>query len=115
MKKIFSALVSSLVLPATALAQAVPPGIPTNIPQTNITRFEDILVIISRVVGWIQALFFLAATVAIFYAAYLYLTAAGDEEKFKKAKDQFIYAVVAIAIALLSGIVPTIIGNFLQR
>jgi hypothetical protein len=83
-------------------------------PQVNITSVDRIFDIIRKIVGYLQALFWIAATLFIFYAAYLYLTAAGDPEKVGAAKNQLIYAVIAIAIALVAFSVPTIVGTFLQ-
>lgn len=79
----------------------------------NITSVNQIFDLINRIVGYIQALFWIVATVFIFYAAYLYLTAAGDPEAVGKARDQLIYAVVAMAVALLAFAIPTIIQSFL--
>ncbi len=84
-------------------------------PQVNITSVDRIFQIIRNIVGYIQALFWIAATLFIFYAAYLYLTAAGDPEKVGVAKNQLIYAVIAIAIGLVAFSVPTIIGTFLSQ
>ncbi|TSC96486.1 MAG: Uncharacterized protein Athens071426_97 [Parcubacteria group bacterium Athens0714_26] len=91
----------------------VPPSI--NPPQTSVTSLNDVSAIIGNIINWLMGLFFVVAVLFLFYAAFLYLTAAGDEEKVKKAKNQLIYAIIAIAIALLSGTVQFIVQNTLNR
>lgn len=102
-----------LSTPLVSMA-AVPCPAGQTCPTTgNITSVNQIFDLINRIVGYIQALFWIGATVFIFYAAYLYLTAAGDPEKVGAARSQLIYAVVAMAVALIAFAIPTIIQSFL--
>ena len=87
----------------------------TNAPNLGITGLNDISQIIVGLVNWVTGLFFVAAILFLFYAAYLYLSAAGDPEQLKKAKDQLIYSVIAIAVALLAGSIRFIVESILQR
>lgn len=76
---------------------------------------EDITRIIVGLVNWITGLFFVAAILSLFYAAYLYLAAGGDPEKLGSAKNTLIYSIIAIAIALLASSVRFIVENILTR
>ena len=107
-KKIVSATL--LALPVIGLAQEFP-GL--NVPQTGIRDLPGINRVIATVVNWVTGLFFVVAILFLFYAAYLYLGAAGDPERLTKAKDQLVYSVVAIAVALLAGSIRYIVANLL--
>jgi len=98
-----SLLVSSMVLLSgvTVLAQVItpPPPAPSPIQGLNATALFRIL---GYVVGWIYIVFFVIAIVLILLAAFTYLTSGGDPAKVTSAKNQLIYAAVAVAIAILS-------------
>ena len=103
--------IALLALPIIGFAQANIPGL--NPPQTGITSINDVNTVIVRIVNWVMGIFFVAAVLFIFWAAYLYLTAAGDTEKVSKAHNQLIYSIVAIAVALLAGSMRYIVANLL--
>lgn len=63
--------------------------------------------------GWYTA-FFIFAIIFILVAAFKYLTAVGQPEKIKTAHTMLIWAIVAIAIALLSVAAAQIIQTFLK-
>jgi len=68
---------------------------------------------IRRIAGYIQTIFFIIATIFIILAAFKYLTAQGDEEKIRIAKQMIMYAVAAIVIALVAtGVKYIIVGLF---
>jgi hypothetical protein len=105
------AAVAMTMLPLLVFAQTV---YPANVPTTGIKTLSDVSRIIANIVTWITGLFFVVAILFIFYAAYLYLGAAGDPERLTKAKNQLIYSVIAIAVALLAGSVRFIVENILK-
>ena len=82
-------------------------------PQTGVTDLNAINRIIVTIVNWVMGLFFVAAVLFIFWAAYLYLTASGNPEQVTKAHNQLIYSIVAIAVALLAGSMRFIVANLL--
>lgn len=100
-----------LLTPALALGQTGFGGV--NTPKTNITSLSGVEGVISRIVNWITGLFFVVAILYIFYAAYLFLTSGGDEEKIKLAKTQLLYSIIAIAVALLAGTMRYIVASIL--
>ena len=94
-----------------ALAQIA--NIPGTQP-TGVSTVGQIVDLIRFIVRWVYIIFFIIAVLFIIFAAFTYLTAAGDDEKVKKAKSQIIYAAVAIIVALLSVAFETIIRTFIQ-
>ena len=110
-KKVLTGIVLlSVVAPLAAFAQVTPPA------NANYTSYTGISNFITNVIGgWLFGLLTALAVIFILFAAYLYLTAGGDDEKIKKAKSMIIYALVAVAIGLLAralvGLISTAIGT----
>jgi hypothetical protein len=114
--KEFGVSILSLALPVMASAQNIPaPHSPTQagIPQGNISSIQGVLNTVCIVFAW--AFYFLVAAAVIFiiYAAFKYLTAAGDAEKVKGAGNTLLYAAVAVGVALLARAIPLIVASFL--
>ncbi len=112
MKNLTKKVITGIMLlsPALAFGQNINPSV----PKTNITSLSGVESVITRIVNWITGLFFVAAILYIFYAAWLYLSAAGDEEKIHKAKNQLLYSIIAIAVALLAGTMRYIVASILS-
>jgi len=113
-KIIASVIAISVVMPLASVVYAQP-STGLNLPgaNTNITTVSGAVDIIRGVVRWIYVIFFIIAVLFIIFAAFTYLTAGGDPEKTTKAKNQLIYAAVAIAVALLALGFQSIVSNFL--
>ena len=112
MKKFFGILgivAMSLVLASSAMAVDIPGITPTG--PTTVTGTVDV---IKNIVRWVYIIFFIIAVLFILFAAFTYLTAQGDPEKVKNARDQIIYAAVAIIVALIAVSVDTIVSTFLS-
>ena len=69
---------------------------------------QRILGILQTVINWMLTGLIALAVIFVIIAAYNYLTAAGDEEKVKTAKNMIIYAVVAVAVGLASQILVSL-------
>lgn len=108
-KKTLVAILS--IAPLAAFAQTIPP---VNVPSSNVRSLSDISRIIVTLINWLTGIFFAVAVLFIFYAAYLYLTAAGDEKRLGQAKNQLIYSIIAIVVALLAGSIRFIVSSLLQ-
>lgn len=107
------AVVSSVPLGVFAQQSPLPTFsgvLPTN-PLNNITAVENILL---NVLGWMFTIFMILAVVMVIWAAFLYLTAAGNEQNVKKAKQQLVYAVIAIVIALMASGFEQVLLDLLQ-
>lgn len=81
------------VLGFTSVANAIEPPGPATIRLFNI---------IDTLTNFLLGLLIALSVIFIIYAAYLYLTAAGEEDQYKTAKQVIWYAVIAIAVGLLS-------------
>jgi len=100
MKRLASVGIAVLTaLPALALAQ-----------PTSITGFVGLL---NQALVYILTFFWIIAAIFIILAAFSYLTAGGDEEKLKSAKQKVIYAIVAIVVALLAQSIRWVVSSFL--
>ncbi len=99
-KKIVAVAAVALIVasPLAALAQR-PSGIDAIAPVTSLGGATSSL---AKIVNWIIVVFWILTVLFLIWAAIIYLTAGGDEEKLKAAKSRVIYAVIAAAIALLS-------------
>jgi len=74
----------------------------------------DVFRILVNLVRYTYTIFFIVAIVFIIVAAFKFLTAGGNPEKIQSARTQIMWAVVAIAIALISVGAATIIKGFLE-
>ena len=110
MKNLIKKALTGIMLLTPALTFG---AITIDTPKTNITSLTGVEGVISRIVNWITGLFFVVAVLYIFYAAYLFLTSGGDEEKIKLAKTQLLYSIIAIAVALLAGTMRYIVASIL--
>ena len=95
-----------LVLPLIAGAQA-------NTVPTGLTSLDQIYDVIVTVADYIFAFLLILAVIFILFAAFQYLTSAGDEGKVSSAKSALIYALVAVAVALLAKGLLSVVGNLL--
>ncbi len=116
--KIFIALIIfSMFLPF--LAGAITPGtIPgakeLGTEKSPVETPKQLLNAIASVVGWVYTVFFIVAVFFILIAAFNYLTGGDQPEKIKLVHTQLIYAVIAIAIALLAVGATAIIKDVLK-
>jgi hypothetical protein len=83
-------------------------------PPPGITRFEGFLAVFDTLLNWLFTLLLILAVIYIIMAAFAYLTAGGEEEKIKKAHGKIIFAVVAIAVALLSKGIQFVVTQLLS-
>ncbi|MDP3015355.1 MAG: hypothetical protein Q8N28_03040 [bacterium] len=82
--------------------------------RSKITTPSHILNILTKIVRYTYTIFFIVAIIFIIIAAFNFLTAQGDPEKIKGARAQILWAVVAIAIALISVGAAQIIQTFID-
>ena len=102
---VLSALVS--ILPVIAFAQG------------NVSTLCNIIGNVANLVAVFGTIILIIAFVVLLYAAFLFITGAGNEEAIKKAKSFIIYALIGLAVALLAIFADDILmqlfgGNFLQ-
>jgi magnesium-transporting ATPase (P-type) len=109
----FGAPVLALALPMIAAAQLQQPPIsaPSNI--NNINQITGGAGIICVLINWVFWLLIVLTIVFVLYAAFLYLTAAGEPEKVKAASHTLLYAAVAVIVALIAKGLPLIVSGFI--
>ncbi|MEK7629944.1 MAG: hypothetical protein AAB432_00985 [Patescibacteria group bacterium] len=95
------------------IIQAASDQVINSIPKAPITNIDQTYGAVAAIVTWFINLFWILAVATVIYAAFLYLTAGGNEEKVTKAKKFLLYAVIAAAIALLSTGIDIIVSGLL--
>jgi len=113
MKKnlIIFTLISLLLAPTVGLlgAEIAEPNV-DNPPITNLQQMVDL---IEQVAKWIYAIVFALAIIFILIAAFQFLTAGGNPDTIAKARQNIIYALVAIAIAIIAWGLPKLVEALL--
>jgi hypothetical protein len=107
MKKYFY-ITLSILIPFLAGAQNIPRQ-----PQTGITTPQKVIQLIEKASGWFYSALVALAILFIIYAAFKFLTAGGDEKKVGEAKQQLIYAIIALAVAMLATGIVKVLQQFL--
>jgi heme/copper-type cytochrome/quinol oxidase subunit 2 len=98
-----------------ALAQQPPPVVPPPLGGPGPVQSPDEAIqLLRQVLVWAATIFWILAVLFIFWAAFNYLTARGDQEKADKAKKMLWYAIIAIAIGLMAYALPTFVDRFLR-
>jgi hypothetical protein len=92
---------------APLLARAAGPGEVTDenlkLKDTLAGGPNDVLVIVNRIIDYLFTALLVAAVIFVLYAAFKYLTSSGNEEGLQTAHKMLIWAMVAIAVALVAG------------
>lgn len=109
-------LITVITLPMVMMVAGAQGGdTPPLTPESPIESLGGAYTVLENIMGWIYTFFFIIAAIMILVAAFQYLTAQGSEDKVKKAKNTLIYAVIAIAIALVAlgidNIVSSLVGG----
>ncbi|MDO8515900.1 MAG: hypothetical protein Q7S28_01470 [bacterium] len=93
-----------LVGPFAAFAQV------NTAPFTTVTDVKNFM---CDIFGWLFYFLVVLSTIFVVIAAYRYLTAAGDPKAVQTANHMFLYAAVAVAVALLAKGIPSIMASIL--
>ncbi|MFH1866948.1 MAG: pilin [Patescibacteria group bacterium] len=114
-KKIIIVLIV-LALPLLVKAQSVDPGLQltadaAGLPTGTTSPITVISIIVNSLLGVLGVVFL----ILIIYAGFLWMTAAGNEEKVTKAKGLIGNAVVGLAIVLASFIITSFIFTALKK
>jgi len=98
-------LLSKLAL-IGVLGLALMPGVALAVDKPDIAGIkdlDDIQTILTNIADYVFTFFYIIVGIFFVWAALSFLMAGGDAEKVTKAKNMFIYAIIAVAIALLAG------------
>jgi len=104
MKKIISALVliTLLVLPVVGLAQA------EDIPDVEL---DEALVNITNFMFWVLMA---VAVIFLIAAGISFVTAQGDPEKVKKARDYVLYALIGVVVGVMAKGLTTFLEKIIK-
>jgi hypothetical protein len=86
-------------------------GIQT-LPDATIFTPEGFVVLFNRIIDIIFTLLLILAVILILYAAYKYMTSAGEPEQIKSANRTLVFALVAVAVAVLTRSFIFVVGCF---
>ena len=100
MKKILLSLVlfSLLIMMPMGVAMAQP----ETVPDTSITSFGAALSVIDGFVDWLYAFLLLAAAFYLIWGALDYVLGGGDAAKIESGRNKIKYALIGVAIAVVS-------------
>jgi len=79
-----------------------------------ITSPTQISTILTNVLNIVSGVVFTVALIMLLWAAILYLTAGGSEDRVSRAKNYLIYAIVGIAVAVLAFSAEPFLRNFFK-
>jgi len=90
MKKIFlgTILATLLIAPVTVSAQSA--AAPT----------IDVLGVLDNLINWLFTILLIVAVIFLIIAAFNFITASGDPEKIKTARNFVLYALIGVAVAV---------------
>lgn len=115
MRRLTFFLALAILLPSFALAAPTGPGDVADerlrLQNTLTEGPNSVLPIINLLISWIYTIFLVIAVLMILITAYKYLTAGGDEEAVSAAHSSLKWTIVAIAVALLSAGVVTLVES----
>ena len=104
-------------LTGETITAPIPAGTPLPGTYTGGIKASFGIICAYSLIEWATNIAFLViaalSVLVIVAAAFMYLTAAGNPEGTKKAKNFLLYAVIGIVIAILARIIPNIIIQFL--
>ena len=97
-----------------AQAPTVPPNIIPVLPSAPLTKLTATKTPISVFMNWTIGIFWVVAVGMVIWAAFLFLTAGGDEDKVREAKMRLKYALIAGAVALVSTGIDILVNALLS-
>ena len=90
-----------VALPSTVLAQSnINLGLTSDVEGALGLGTQDVRVTIARIINVMMGLLGIIAVVIVLYGGFLWMTAAGNEERIDKAKKMIIAGVIGLAIIL---------------
>ena len=98
MKRILPVLISLSLLVTPVMALAQQPG-----PEDAPGWYEiDVMDVLENIANWLFAVLLVIAAIFIIVAGYFFVTAAGDPDKSKKARDFVMYALIGVLVGFIA-------------
>lgn len=118
LKKVSKAVIGILSLaalaPVAVFAQITPTTGP-NAPAVVAGSYNDVLSIINNAATWLFGILAAIAVVLLIYAAFLFLTSGGEEERVKTARKYVVYALIGLGIGIVAKGIISLIFSFLGQ
>jgi len=95
----------------TGVVKAQGSGLTEYLPEDPLKTGENPIDLAMRIINMAILLAALVCVVILIAAGYSYITAAGDEQKIKKAGDTLTYAIVGLVICFISVILVQFVLN----
>ena len=109
----FAVPVVALALPLVAAAQITNPA-SGGLPATSgINSLATVGSSLCAIANWLFYFLIIVAVIFVVYAAFKYLTAAGDPEKVKTASHILLYAAIAIVVGIFAKALPTLVSSII--
>ncbi len=106
MKKTFFIIaLGLLLLPVVASTQG---------PEPLITHPDQVIGLLSSVLGYVWTILGILVVLMFLYAGFMFITAAGDDDRIKNAKKMVLWSLVGIVVMLMAGGVMLLLENFLR-
>lgn len=99
---IFAFIAIVLGYPAITFGQTPTPAQANNFTLINPVYAPDIPTLLNNIATFLLGIVLALGVIVIIWAGLLYVTAGGEEEKIKKAKQAIIWAIVGVTLALLA-------------
>jgi hypothetical protein len=99
---------------AVAAAYALPIAAGASNIDANTFVRNNIGNFINGIAVWFAGIIFAFSILVILYSAFLFITAAGNEEKVTKAKATIVFGLIGITVAMLAFGIKTILVSFLM-
>jgi len=101
MKKVLVSLtlISLLAVPAIASADLWGDLFGTGGTSPETVPDTDVMVILGSVMNWMFAILLVVAAIFIILAAFMFVTASGDPDKTKTARNFVLYALIGVLVA----------------
>ncbi len=109
-----SRTIKALTILLTGTVALIPVIVTGGEPPATITHIDQVWYMILSLRNYFWAFMGVAVVVAFGIAAFHYLTSGGDPDKVKKARDMVKYALIGVAIILLTGGIVTLVENVLK-
>ncbi len=87
-------LFSLFMMPMVVMAQTV--------PDSRIETFGDIINVLNTFVDWLYAILLVVAAFYLVWGGLDYVLGGGDEEKIKSGRNKIKYALIGVAVAVVS-------------
>ncbi len=110
-KTIFIIVLVLLLLPVVGLGDN---GVTGGGPPQIITNIDQIVDLLDSALAYMWVALTIFITIMFLYAGFMFITAAGDDEKIKTAKKIVLWSIIGVVVMLLASGIRFIIQSFLE-